>query len=229
MNSFRTGLKNAIPIGLGYFAVAFSLGIIASNAGITAFQGFLTSFLVNASAGENAAFIAIKENASYLQMVIIMIVSNIRYVLMSFALSQKIDPGMPLIRRLVLGFFLTDEYFALEIAQDGYVDPCYMYGAISFASPCWALGTALGIIMGNVLPLNIVSALSVALYGMFMAIFVPACRKNRIIALLVLLSFVCSFLLSRFTPLSESYITIILTLLIASLGAIIAPVEDEDA
>ena len=126
MNSFRTGLKNAIPIGLGYFAVAFSLGIIASNAGITAFQGFLTSFLVNASAGENAAFIAIKENASYLQMVIIMIVSNIRYVLMSFALSQKIDPGMPLIRRLVLGFFLTDEYFALEIAQDGYVDPCYM-------------------------------------------------------------------------------------------------------
>jgi predicted branched-subunit amino acid permease len=229
MNGFRTGLKHAIPIGLGYFAVAFSLGIIASNAGITAFQGFLTSLLVNASAGENAAFIAIKENASYLQMILIMIVSNIRYVLMSFALSQKMDPRMPLIHRLVLGFFLTDEYFALEIAQDGYVDPVYMYGAICFASPCWALGTAFGILMGNVLPLNIVSALSVALYGMFMAIFVPACKKNRIITLLVLLSFACSFLLSRFTSLSESHITIVLTLLIASLGAIIAPVEDEDA
>ena len=229
MNRFRTGLKNAIPIGLGYFAVAFSLGIIASNAGISAFQGFLTSLLVNASAGENAAFIAIRENASYLQMVIIMIVSNIRYVLMSFALSQKIDPKMPLIHRLILGFFLTDEYFALEIAQDGYVDPVYMYGAISFASPCWALGTAFGILMGNVLPLSIVSALSVALYGMFMAIFVPACKKSRIITLLVLLSFVSSFLLSRFTALSESHITILLTILIASLGALIAPLEDEDA
>ncbi|MBR4462069.1 MAG: AzlC family ABC transporter permease [Erysipelotrichaceae bacterium] len=229
MNRFKTGLKHAIPIGLGYFAVAFSLGIIASNAGIMAFQGFLTSLLVNASAGENAAFIAIKENASYLQMIMIMLVSNIRYVLMSFALSQKIDPKMSIIHRLILGFFLTDEYFALEIAQDGYVDPVYMYGAISFASPCWAIGTALGIIMGNVLPLNIVSALSVALYGMFMAIFVPACKKDRIITLLVLLSFVCSYLFSRFTSLSESYITILLTIAIASFGALIAPREDEDA
>ncbi len=228
MNSFKTGFKNAIPIDLGYFAVAFSLGIIASNAGISAFQGFLASFLVNASAGENAAFIAIKENASYLQMAVIMIVSNIRYVLMSFALSQKIDPKMPFFHRLILGFFLTDEYFALEIAQDGYVDPAYMYGAICFASPCWALGTAFGILMGNILPLKIVSALSVALYGMFMAIFVPACKKNKIITLLVLLSFVCSFLLSRFTTLSESFITILLTVLIAGFGALIAPVEDEN-
>ena len=229
MNRFKEGFKAGIPIGLGYFAVAFSLGIIAANAGITAFQGFLTSLLVNASAGENAAFIAIKENASYLQMIIIMIVSNIRYVLMSFALSQKIDPKTPFLHRLILGFFLTDEYFALEIAQDGYVDPQYMYGAICFASPCWAIGTALGIIMGNILPLNIVSALSVALYGMFMAIFVPACKRSRTITVLVLLSFLGSYFLSRTKLLSESIATIVLTIAIAGLGAIIAPVEEEDA
>ena len=87
MNSLKKGFKDGIPIGLGYFAVAFSLGIIAASAGLTPFQGFLTSFLVNASAGENAAFIAIKENVPYLQMALIMLVSNIRYVLMSFALS----------------------------------------------------------------------------------------------------------------------------------------------
>ena len=88
MDSFRKGLKDGLPIGFGYFAVAFSLGIIAAQAGLTPFQGFLASLLVNASAGENAAFIAIKENVPYLQMVLITIVSNIRYVLMSFALSQ---------------------------------------------------------------------------------------------------------------------------------------------
>ncbi|MBR4420966.1 MAG: AzlC family ABC transporter permease [Erysipelotrichaceae bacterium] len=229
MNSFRQGFRNAIPIGLGYFAVAFSLGIIAANAGISAFQGFLTSLLVNASAGENAAFIAIKENASYFEMIIIMIVSNIRYVLMSFALSQKIDPKASILHRLILGFFLTDEYFALEIAQDGYVDPLYMYGAIACASPCWAIGTALGIIMGNILPLPIVSALSVALYGMFMAIFVPACKRSRTISILVLISFLGSYFLSRTKLLSESIATIVLTIVIAGLGALIAPVEEEDA
>ena len=135
-----------MPIGAGYFAVAFSLGIIAAAAGLTPFQGFLTSALVNASAGENAAFIAIKDAVPYFEMAIITLVSNIRYVLMSFALSQKIDPKASMIHRLLLGFYLTDEYFALAISQDPYCNPFFSYGAISFAAPCWAFGTAAGIV-----------------------------------------------------------------------------------
>ena len=135
MKSFKEGLKAGIPIGLGYFAVSFSLGIVAANAGITPFQGFLTSLLVNASAGESAAFTAIKDNISYLVMIMITLVSNMRYILMSFALAQKIHPETKMIHRLLLGFFLTDEYFALAISQDEYCDPFYSYGAISFAVP----------------------------------------------------------------------------------------------
>ena len=192
-----------MPIGAGYFAVAFSLGIIAAAAGLTPFQGFLTSALVNASAGENAAFIAIKDAVPYFEMAIITLVSNIRYVLMSFALSQKIDPKASMIHRLLLGFYLTDEYFALAISQDPYCNPFFSYGAISFAAPCWAFGTAAGIVMGNVLPKRLVSALSVALFGMFLA----------------------SYLLSRFSPLSESMITILLTIVISSLGALLFPIK----
>ncbi|MBP5279813.1 MAG: AzlC family ABC transporter permease [Erysipelotrichaceae bacterium] len=227
MNALKKGFKDGIPIGLGYFAVAFSLGIIAAGAGLTPFQGFLTSLLVNASAGENAAFIAIKEGVPYLQMALIMVVSNIRYVLMSFALSQKIDPKARMIHRLILGFFLTDEYFALAISQDPYCDPYYSYGAFLFAVPCWATGTALGIVMGNILPPRIVSALSVALFGMFLAIIIPPAKKDKAIAILIVLSFLSSYLLSRYTNISTSLITIILTIVLSSLGALLFPVKEK--
>ena len=225
MDNFKLGLKNGIPIGLGYFAVSFSLGILASSAGMTAFEGFLTSLLVNASAGESAGFVAIKESVPYLQMILLTIVANARYLLMSFALSQKIKPNERLIHRILLGFYLTDEFFALAISQDDYADPMVTYGAIIFASPCWAIGTALGIIMGNILPIRIVSALSVALYGMFLAIIIPPAKKDKAIAILIVISFVSSYILSRVTNISSSTITIILTIVISSLGALLFPIK----
>ena len=223
--AIRQGLKMGVPIGLGYFAVAFSLGIIASSAGMSAFEGFLTSLLINASAGESAGFTAIKESVPYLEIILVTIVSNARYILMSFALSQKIDPKEKLMHRLGLGFYLTDEFFGLAISQDGYCDPYYSYGAIMFAAPCWAIGTALGIIMGNILPIRIVSALSVALYGMFLAIIIPPAKEDKAVALLIVISFASSYLLEKLTSISSSFITFILTIAISSLGAILFPVK----
>ena len=228
MDKFKLGLKDGIPIGLGYFAVAFSLGIVASNAGMSALQGFITSLLVNASAGESAGFTAIKESVPYIQMILVTIVSNARYILMSFALSQKINPKEKLIHRLLLGFYLTDEFFGLAISQDGYADPKYSYGAIAFAAPCWAIGTALGVIMGNILPIAIVSALSVALYGMFLAIIIPPAKKDKVVALLIVISFISSYILNRFSNLSTSVITIVLTLFISLLGAIMFPRDENE-
>ena len=209
----KKGIKDGIPIALGYFAVAFSLGIVASNAGLTPFEGFITSALVNASAGENAGFLAIKEAVPYIEMVLITIVANARYILMSASLSQHISPNTRFIHRILLGFYVTDEYFALGI-KDEYLNPYYSYGAIIVAAPAWAIGTALGIILGNILPIKIVSALSVALYGMFLAIIIPPAKKDKTIAVLIVLSFVFSYLLSRITNLSSSVIIIVLTILI---------------
>lgn len=221
--NYKDGIKNGIPIGLGYFAVAFSLGIVASSAGLNAFQGFLTSALVNASAGEAAGFTAIKENVPYLQIVLVTIVSNARYILMSFALSQKINPKENIIHRLILGFLLTDEYFALAISQEPYCNPYVSYGAFSVATPLWAIGTALGIIMGNTLPVNVVSCLSVALYGMFLAIIIPPAKKDKAIAILIVISFISSYILNEFTSMSSSVITIVLTIIISCFGALLFP------
>ena len=227
---FMQGFRDGIPIGLGYLAVAFSLGITARNAGLTWFQGFLSSALLNASAGEYAGFLCIAENDSYLEAALMILVANARYLLMACALSQRFAPETKLGHRIGLGFYLTDEFFGITIARPGWVEPVYTYGAISFAAPCWAVGTALGVIAGDLLPASVVSALSVALYGMFLAIIIPPAKKDRVVLVLVAVSFVASFLFSVAPFLSElsgGTRTIILTVLISAAAAVLFPVKGE--
>lgn len=225
---FLEGIRDGIPIGLGYFAVAFSLGITARNAGLTPFQGFLASISNNASAGQYAAFVLIAAKASYLEIAIVTLVTNARYLLMSCALSQRISPATPLFHRLFLGYDITDELFGLTISRPGFVEPSHTYGAVFVAAPGWAIGTALGISAGNLLPASLVSALSVALYGMFLAVIIPPARKDRLIAALVCISFLASFLsdkLALFDCLPNGMQTIILTVGISVLAALFFPVK----
>ena len=229
-HAFRDGMRDGIPIGLGYLAVAFSLGIAAQNAGLSAFQCFLVSLLCNASAGEYAGFTLVAANASYIEMAIITLVANARYLLMSCAMSQRIAPGTHILHRLFLSFGLTDELFGIAIARPGCLHPYYSYGAFFVAAPCWAFGTALGAIAGNVLPLRIVSALSVALFGMFLAVFVPPAKKDKVMAGIVIACFILSYsasVLPVLSELSEGVRIIILTVIISSAAAFIFPRKDE--
>lgn len=230
-NVFFEGLRDGFPIGLGYFAVAFSLGIVAKNAGLTPLQGFISSFLCVASAGEYALFTSIQAAASCLEIAIITLVVNARYLLMSCALSQKFDPKTPLIHRFLVGFGVTDEIFGITIARPGTINPIYNYGAIFIAVPLWSIGTSLGIIAGNFLPVRVVSALSVALYGMFLAIIVPPAKKNKVILISVIVSFIASYVCSVapvIKDISGGTRTIILTVLISSVCAILKPIADEE-
>ncbi|MCR5755667.1 MAG: AzlC family ABC transporter permease [Acetatifactor sp.] len=227
LQALKNGIRAGIPIGLGYFAVSFSLGIAARNAGLTPFQSFLASMLCNASAGEYAGFTTIAANATYLEIAIITIVANLRYLLMSCAMSQRLRPGFPLLHRLLMGFYLTDELFGIAISRPGFLDPYYTYGAVLVAGPAWGIGTALGNIAGNLLPDRLVSALSVALYGMFLAIIIPPSRKNKIIAGVVSISFAASLAASclpYISALSQGTRTIILTLLISAGAAFLFPI-----
>lgn len=225
------GFRDGIPIGLGYFAVAFSLGIAAKKAGLTPFQAFLTSALCHASAGEYAGFTVIAAAASFLEIATITLIANARYLLMSCAMSQRIDPKMPFFHRLLMSFYITDELFGIAIARPGYLNPWYTYGAVLFASPCWAIGTFLGALAGNLLPLRLVSAFSVALYGMFLAIFIPPARKNRVILGIVILCFIFSGLaayLPVISDVSEGTRTILLTLVISAGAALLFPRKTEE-
>ena len=191
----KTGMHDGMPVALGYFAVSFALGIAMKNAGMTAFQGFLMSLLNLASAGEYAGVQVISSAGSLFQMALITFIANARYLLMSCSLSQKLDEDVTVPQRLLIGYGVTDELFSLGIAQK-HLRPAYYYGAELISVPAWAIGTALGIIAGNVLPAIIVNALSVALYGMFLAVIIPPARSNPFIRIIVLVSFLCSFLAS---------------------------------
>ena len=226
---WQNGMKDGITIGLGYFAVAFSLGIAARNAGMTPMQGFLASLSTNASAGEYAVFTLIGQNAPYLECAVMTLIANARYLLMSASLSQKLHPSVPSWKRMIIGFDVTDELFGIGIARKGWLNPAYYYGAMLVSIPGWAFGTLLGVIMGNLLPARIVSALSVALYGMFLAIVIPPSRENKIIGALVLISFLLSWLssvLPAVSSLSSGTRTIILTVLISGTAALLFPHEE---
>lgn len=220
-------MKDAIPIGLGYLAVSFSLGIAARNAGLNALQGFLISFLNNASAGEYAGITVIASNAPYMEIAIVTLIANARYLLMSCAMGQRLRPELSFRHRLLMGYDITDELFGIAIARPGYLDPYYTYGAMTTAIPCWAFGTALGVIAGNIMPARLVSALSVSLFGMFLAIIIPPAKKDKVVAVLIILAFLFSWLASvtaPFSDLSEGTRTIILTVALSAGAAVLFPV-----
>ena len=229
---FFRGVRTGIPIALGYLAVGFTLGITAKNAGLTAFQSGLTSLLVSASAGQYAAFTMMAAQSGYLEIAIMEAVTNARYILMSCAQSQKLPESTKTWHRLTMGFAVTDEIFGMAIAEEDKLNPYYYFGMMAIAVPLWALGTFLGTSVGNVLPGSVVSALSVGLYGMFLAVIIPASKKNKIILGVVVVSMAASFALEVipwFAAIASGTRTILLTVVIASAAAVLFPVKEETA
>ena len=228
---FTRGLRTGIPISLGYLAVSFTMGITAKNAGLTAFQATLTSLLVNASAGQYAAFTMMAANSGFLELAIMEAVTNARYILMSCALRQKLPSPATLWQRMPIGFNVNDEIFGMAIAEPDKLNPYYYFGMMAIAMPGWALGTFLGTSVGNILPASAVSALSVGLYGMFLAVIIPASKKSKIILGVVIVSMAASFameVIPLFAAIASGTRTILLTVVIASAAAILFPVKEEE-
>ena len=223
-------MRAGVPICLGYFAVSIALGITAKSAGITAFQSAITSLLINASAGEYAGFSLIAVGASYIEVLLMEAVANARYLLMSASLSQKLHPSTKLWQRLLLGFTVTDEIFGASISIDGYLSPYFTYGAFVVATTGWTGGTLVGALLGEVLPLRLMSALAVGLYGMFISVFIPEAKKNKIVACLVAISFAASFAFEKLPLVREipsGIRIIVLTVVISLLAAIFVPIKED--
>ena len=225
---FCEGMRDGVPIALGYFAVSFSLGIAARSAGLTPIQGFIASLFNNASAGEYAAFSLIAAGATYVEVAIITLIANARYLLMSCALAQRFAPGTPFFHRLIIGYDVTDELFGITIARPGCLNPFYTYGAITLAAPAWAMGTALGIVAATCCPCGRQCAERGALWHV-PRIIIPPARKNKVVAALVALSFALSFAcnyLPGIASLSDGTRTILLTVLISCGAALLFPVKN---
>ncbi len=229
-NNFKKGLKDGIPIGLGYLSVSFTFGMMAVAAGIPALYAILISMTNLTSAGQFAGLSMIAASAAYLEIALTQLVINIRYSLMSLSLSQKLDQKLKTLPRLGISFGITDEIFAVASTQEGRVGSNYMTGLIAVPYVGWALGTALGALAGTFLPPMIQSALGIAIYGMFIAIIVPPAKKSFPVFLVTAIAIVlsCSF---RFLPvlnqISGGFVIIICSVVAAGIGALCFPQKEE--
>lgn len=228
--SFKRGLRDGVPIALGYFAVSFTFGMMAVSGGLSIWQAVLISLTNLTSAGQFAGLDIILAAGSCWEMALTQLIINLRYCLMSFSLSQKLERNTPLLHRCLVAFGITDEIFGVSASQEGKVSPYYNYGAMCVAIPGWTLGTLAGAISGNLLPEFMVSALSVAIYGMFLAIIIPPAKTNRAVAGVVLgaMAVSCLFAVAPILKnVSSGFVIIITTLLVAGIAAFVSPVKEE--
>lgn len=227
--TFVRGIRDGIPICLGYFAVSFALGIAGRGVGMNAVQAFVMSLTMVASAGQFAAITLIGAGAGIIEMITTTVVVNLRYLLMSCSLTQKLSPETKLLHRLALSYCMTDEIFGLSISVDGFLRPVYTYGITVISVSGWCLGTVLGVVAGNILPALVTNALGVAMYGMFLAIIIPPAKENHFLGALVAVSMAASGLFSvlpYLKAISSGFRVIILTILIAGIAAVIHPIEE---
>lgn len=183
------------------------------------------------SAGQFAGLTMMASAATFFEIAIAQLIINSRYLLMSFALSQKIDPSTSISKRLIMAYGVTDEVFGVSIAAPGKLNPYYTFGVMSLAVPGWVLGTLLGVISGNILPPRLVSALSIALYGMLIAIIIPPAKENKTILGLIIVSMFLSFLFAILPMLqwiSAGVKIIVLTILIAGIAAFLFPIKESN-
>lgn len=222
-------MRAGVPICMGYFAVSIALGIAARSAGVGSVAAAITSLLINASAGEYAGFALIAVGASYVEVTLMEAVANARYLLMSASLSQKLEPSVKWWERLLLGFTVTDEIFGVSVSLPCRLSPYFTYGTFVVATMGWTGGTFVGAMLGNVLPARLLSALAVGLYGMFISVFVPEARKNKIVAALVAISFALSYAFEKIPyvrDISSGIRIIILTVIISLAAAIFFPIKE---
>ncbi len=228
---FISGVKQSLPICLGYIPVSFAFGMMAHRGGLSAWVAVLISMTNLTSAGQFAGTELILSGALYIEIAVTTFVINLRYMLMSLSLSQKVDESMPFLTRAALSFGITDEIFAITSRQKGALSSSFFAGVIIAPYLGWALGTLLGAVAADVLPSVLINALGIAIYGMFLAIIIPPATKQKSVFTVVALSAALSclfFYLPALTALSSGWSIIICSVISSGVCALAFPVKDEE-
>ncbi|MBQ3151151.1 MAG: AzlC family ABC transporter permease [Clostridia bacterium] len=226
---YTKGLIDGIAIGLGYLSVSFGFGVMAVKAGLSILATVGISLTNLTSAGQAAGVTVIAAGGTLIEMLLTQLVINLRYSLMGFTLSQKLDNTFNTPRRMLVSFGITDEIFAVACAQKERLTAKYMYGLITMPVIGWSLGTLLGAAAGAVLPSYISDVLGILLYGMFIAIVVPPAKKNRHILFAVILSIGFSLLIKYvFTFISSGFAVIISAVAASVITALFFPVKEDE-
>lgn len=230
INDFKYGLKCGLPIALGYVPVSFTFGLMAVTGGIPVWMAVFISLSNLTSAGQFAGTNLIIMRAGYFEIALTTFIINLRYMLMSLSLTQRLDKSMNLPKRLLLGYGVTDEIFSVASMEQKTLSFPYLAGLIIGPVIGWTSGTALGAVISAALPESLSNAMGIALYGMFIAIVLPVAKKSKQVSIIVALS-VAVVCILRYVPffhtISSGFRIIIATIIAAGAGAFLFPIEDD--
>lgn len=229
-NNFIKGIKDGIPIALGYFPVSFTFGIMAITLGIPPYIAVLISLSNLTSAGQFAGLPLFIMDGAYIELALTQLIINLRYALMSLSLSQKIDKNWRTIDRMLLSFGITDEIFAVSANQETKISRSYFLGLMILPILGWTSGTYAGCIASQMLDPKLQNALGLAIYGMFLAIIIPVAKKDNDVKVVIIMAAMISIMLnylSTFINIGSGFVIIICTLISAGVMAYMRPKEDE--
>lgn len=231
MASFTYGVRRGLPIGLGYLFVSFSFGVMAVNNGLGPIMSVIMSLTNLTSAGQYAGVGMIAEKAPYIEILLTVLLINLRYSLMSISISQKIDDDIPTWQRMLWGFGITDEVYAIAATEHKKITSKYMFGLILMPIVGWVLGTTLGAFGAGIMPNKLLNAMNIALYAMFIAIIFPDARRSIKLVLVIGLAVIISCVL-YYTPhikeIGVGFKIIISTVIASLVGAILFPVKEDE-
>ncbi len=227
MKEYLKGLKGGVPICLGYISVSFAFGIVATRGGLTLLQAVIISLTNLTSAGQFAGVDIINSNGGLLELSVATLVINIRYLLMSLSMSQRVIPSTNTAKRLLMSFGITDENFALSMQKQGDITFSYFFGVMTLPLIGWTLGTFLGGFAGSVLPETVRLALGMAIYAMFIAIIIPPAKNSKPILTVIIIAVFVSLGISTVPEISGGWRVIISTLIAAGAGAFLYPEREE--
>ena len=216
--TFHEGLKDGLPIGLGYLSVSFSFGILAVASGLSWWQAGIVSLTNITSAGQVAGVGIMKASGGLIEMMVSQIIINLRYSLMAISLSQKTDRSMSTLRRILLAYGLTDEIFGVAVSKKHDVGSKYFFGLTVLPVIGWVLGTILGAVLGGIFPEFLTNALAVGIYGMFISIVIPKVKHSREIAVCALIACIISCLF-YYVPWLKEHVTSGFAIIIAAVVA----------
>jgi 4-azaleucine resistance transporter AzlC len=217
---FIEGTKMAIPVAFGYVPMGIGYAAIAIKAGMNPIQTISMSFLVYAGAGQIIAASMLGSGASLLAIVLTNFVVNLRYLVMTTCVLNKVEKSN-LLLNIISGHLTVDESFAIFSLSDD--NNIWLYlGLSTSAWLSWCFGAAIGVFILDLLPVIVTNSFNISLYALFVAILIPSIKESKQIAILVLITAILNIFLSQIIG---NWSLIVSTLIGAVIGMYI--VDDE--
>lgn len=216
MNLFLAGIRDALPVMLGYSVIGLACGVTGRAAGLWPLETLLLSVVLYAGAGQFAFAGMITAAAPPLAIISSMFLLNLRHLL--YAAWVRTHAGMwPWSQRLLLGAQLTDESLGLlstwPAAQWRF---SRVLGMQMAAYLTWCAANLIGALGGGFL-LARWQGLEFALAGMFAALIAAQLRLTRRKVLFAAIGGLAVLLLLGMDRVSPGPLNVLLAPLAASL------------